>query len=70
LQGIDGNFISVEARKYDALIVAVGACGCRVIPIEAVGATRGMVVGRRRGNIGIAAIRGAVVQTSPAGDEG
>ena len=60
----------VDGRQNDNLVVAIGAGGGSVVPVEALGAASGVVVGGGRAYIGIAAVGGTVVETGPAANEG
>ena len=58
-----------QRRQSDNLVVAIGAGGSGCIPVQALGAAGGVVVGARRTYVGIAKIRGAVVHVAPARDK-
>ena len=66
LQRGDRIDVGVDARQHYALVVAIGAGGSSVVPIQAAAATRGVVVGAATAHIGVAEILRAVVQTAPA----
>ena len=70
LHRVHGVDRGVDARQHDALVVAIGAGGGGVIPIETLGSAGGMVVRAAAAHIGVAAVAGAVVQAAPAGDKG
>ena len=70
LKGVEGEHSGVETREDDNLVVAVGAGGGGVVPIETHGAAGGMVIGGAAARVGVVAIGGAVVQTGPAVHEG
>ena len=60
----------VEFGQNNNLVVAIGTGGGSVVPVEALGAASGVVVGGGRAYIGIAAVGGTVVETGPAVNEG
>ena len=68
LQGVDVGAV-VHRRQRDNLVVAVGGGSGAAIPVEALVAVVGVVVGGRTCYIGISKVGGAVVQAGPAGGE-
>ena len=68
LQGVDRRYRSIHTGHDDNLVVAIGASGGGVIPVEAFGTAWCMVVGRAT-HIRITVIGGAIVETVHAVDE-
>ena len=68
LEGLDIEDIGIDRGQDDVLVVAVGAGGGGVVPIETLAAARGVVVAAAA-HIGVAEIGRSVVQTGEAGGE-
>ena len=69
LKSTGGIGVRIHWRQYHDLIVAIGASGGSVVPIETFAATRRMVVGGAVAHVWVATVAGAVVEMAPTVDE-
>ena len=66
LQCVNRIDSSVHRGQHCHMIVTISACSSVVVPIQSFATTRSVVVGGTAVYIGVAAIRGTIVQSHPA----
>ena len=68
-QGVERIVVGIDSGEHNHLIVAVGASGSGVVPVQTSRTTGCVVVGGAAAHIGIAIIVGTVVEAVPAFDK-